>query len=158
MLKKLDTRVDEEIYNNLSSKSYFIGLILLYLSNSQKELASKVKTVILEMKNMLKDTNFKNHVDLLTYEGFIKMELDSEYDKFNQMYDEYAKLREARLRELSDREREEERKRLEREEKERELGEQEGNSLSNLIYIDSQDIIVDDNGIALVWFLAFNLV
>ena len=150
MLKKLDTRVDEEIYNNLSSKSYFIGLILLYLSNSQKELASKVKTVILEMKNMLKDTNFKNHVDLLTYEGFIKMELDSEYDKFNQMYDEYAKLREARLRELSDREREEERKRLEREEKERELGEQEGNSLSNLIYIDSQDIIVDDNGIALV--------
>lgn len=155
MLKKLDTRVDEEIYNNLSSKSYFIGLILLYLSNSQKELASKVKTVILEMKNMLKDTNFKNHVDLLTYEGFIKMELDSEYDKFNQMYDEYAKLREARLRELSDREREEERKRLEREEKERELGEQEGNSLSNLIYIDSQDIIVDDNGIALVWFFSF---
>ena len=155
MLKKLDTRVDEEIYNNLSSKSYFIGLILLYLSNSQKELASKVKTVILEMKNMLKDTNFKNHVDLLTYEGFIKMELDSEYDKFNQMYDEYAKLREARLRELSDREREEERKRLEREEKERELGEQEGNSSSNLIYIDSQDIIVDDNGIALVWFFSF---
>lgn len=83
------------------------------------------------------------------------MELDSEYDKFNQMYDEYAKLREARLRELSDREREEERKRLEREEKERELGEQEGNSLSNLIYIDSQDIIVDDNGIALVWFFSF---
>ena len=133
MLKKLDKRVDEEIYNNLSSKSYFIGLILLYLFNSQKELASKVKTVILEMKNMLKDTHFKNHADLLTYEGFIKMELDSEYSHFNQMYDEYAKLREARLKRLSDREKEEERKRLEREEKERELGEQEGKP-TNLIY------------------------
>ena len=135
MLKELDKRVDEEIYNNLSSKSYFIGLILLYLSNSQKELASKVNTIILEMKNMLKDTNIKNHDDLLTYEGFIKMELDSDYSRFNQMYDEYAKLREARLKQLSDREKEEERKRLEREEKERELGEQEGNSIKLIFSI-----------------------
>ena len=133
MLKKLDKRVDEEIYNNLSSKSYFIGLILLYLSNSQKQLAPKVKTVIREMKNMLKDTHFKDRVDLLTYEGFIKMGLDSEYSHFNQMYDEYAKLRKAMLSQLSDREKKEERKRLEREEKEGELAEQEGNS-KNLIY------------------------
>ena len=76
------------------------------LSNSQKELASKVKAVILEMSSMPKNMNFKDCAEILTYEGFTKMEIDSEFDRFSRMYDEYSKLREAGLRELSDHERE----------------------------------------------------
>lgn len=56
------------------------------------------------MKNMLKNSAYKDQIELLTFESFVKMEMDTEYDQFNQMYEEYSKLREARLKDLSDRE------------------------------------------------------
>jgi hypothetical protein len=124
MLNQCDDRVDEEIFNNLSSRSYFKGLLMLHLSNSQKELASKVKCILNEMKSLLANSQFKDHLNKLDYEFFLKMEQPKEFNEFDFMYMEYMRIREERLNELRLKQEEEERKRLEREQREKQLAEE----------------------------------
>lgn len=130
MLNECDDRVDDEIFNNLCSRSYFKGLLMLHLINNQKELASKVKCILNEMKNLLANSQFKDHLNKLDYEFFLKMEQPKEFSEFDLMYIEYMSIREERLRELRLKQEEEERKRLEREQREKQLAEeQKGESL-----------------------------
>ena len=130
MISLCDQRVDEEIFNSLCSKSYFKGLIMLQLENFQKELTSKVKAILNEMSLLLKDGQFKDHLDKLQYLQFSKMDNNKEFNMFNQMFLEYIKLREEKLEELRKRQEEEERKREEREKREQELADElQGKSL-----------------------------
>lgn len=121
MIIKCDTRVDDEIFHNLCSRSYFKGLVMLHLVNNQKELTSKVKCILNEMGNLLVDSPFKDHLDKLQFDNFLKMEQDREFNEFDSMYLEYMKQRETRIGQLKLRQEEEERKRLEREQKERKI-------------------------------------
>ena len=70
MIVNWDDRVDEEVFNSLTSKSYFKGLIMLHLINFQKELKSKVKAILNEMQIMLKDGQYKDHLYKLDYSQF----------------------------------------------------------------------------------------
>lgn len=73
------------------------------------------------MGNLLVDSPFKDHLDKLQFDNFLKMEQDREFNEFDSMYLEYMKQRETRIGQLKLRQEEEERKRLEREQKERKI-------------------------------------
>jgi hypothetical protein len=124
ILVTTDDRVDGEVFNNLCSKSYFKGLIMLHLINFQHELKSKVKAVLNEMGILLTDSQFKDMVQKLEYGQFSKMETGGEYGDFNSMYAEYQKLRDSKINELRKRQADEEQKRIEREKREGELAEE----------------------------------
>ncbi|CAI2386075.1 unnamed protein product [Moneuplotes crassus] len=132
MITVCDERVDSEIFNNVCSRSYFKGLIVLHLQNFRKELKSKVKAVLNEMTILLKDSQFKDHLDKLHFALFEKMNSNQEFNHFNQMFAEYARLRQEKLDELRRRQEEEEKKRLEREQREAELAEELGEDDINL--------------------------
>ena len=131
MLAKIDKRVDDEIFNNLSSKAYFKGLIMLHIINHKKELTSKIKTILNEMRVLLSTTQYKDQMNKLEYSYFSKMEQQQDYDDFNRMFEEYLKLKGVRLDEIKQRQEEEERKRKEREEKERQILEEQRKKKGN---------------------------
>jgi actin-related protein len=135
MLAKIDKRVDDEIFNNLSSKAYFKGLIMLHIINHKKELTSKIKTILNEMRVLLSTTQYKDQMNKLEYSYFSKMEQQQDYDDFNRMFEEYLKLKGVRLDEIKQRQEEEERKRKEREEKERQILEEQRKKKGNLMSI-----------------------
>lgn len=101
-------RICEVEYNKFLAHAYLRGLITFELQNDEKDLKSKITTIIDDIKRLLENWSLKDTVSKLTFESFLKMDKNSEFEEFNNIYWSYLnekskeedKLREEKQRQL----------------------------------------------------------
>ena len=99
---KCVNRISSIEYNEVWARAYIRGVIAYYLQENEKSFKSAIKEKIDDIKSLLTEPEFKDTVDKLSVESFLKMDKDSEFKEFDRIYGKYhdkKKITDERLRE-----------------------------------------------------------